>query len=1000
MPELADLELTSAQLRVVNANARHGHMLVVAPPGSGKTLTITHRIDYLLAEGIAEPSQILALTFTRRAAGELVERLIDSRREGVFAGTFHAFCANWLTERGAGTGVPMPLRILDERARQDLIERLLCGFGFQPDLKAVQSFGRWISDQKCGRSNAYRRYVFDETFGEQAFAEYRDELRSRGSLDFDDLILETNRILAETTEEAERLHSLYRFVCVDEFHDVSPEQYQLLTRLVPTRLPDRQLLAVVDSNQSIYGFRGADAIELLAQFKSDYGPLGYQLEENFRSTSQIVSASKRVIQGAGVVDQSVSQRDGEYPAYCCGYADAHEEADALAEMVARAIGAGHNPETIAILYRRHLRGNAIEQALIARNIPLTRIAPERFFDSPMAQEALRYLELMQASHERGFQAAMNWPRRLIDELSMAHLQQIAVSQELTLVELAFRPDLLTANCSPLTVHSIRSLMSNVILPLLPIADGTALEAGEQLLARLREHRSAVQAECWPDYAATLRRTDLSIGDQPPLRREDVQGCERLSIHHDGSPDCILGSLVFAYLFESYLNCAVDLQAGDVEGLRIEIPGVSPIALNSNAERNTSPVSLQAFRLCQRLLSDWESLLGGRFVVLDIETTGLNWKSNEILQIGAWVLEDGKLTGERFCEFVRPASEDSITPATHDAHDINWKHVKDARLTAVVIAEFLAFIGNDTLVGHNIVAFDLPVLQRVANAAGLEWPASPVIDTCLIARRLHPGESAALDDLLTPEELAERKTHDACLDARLTGQLFIRLSLEVKEEREAGSLSELLPLVAASLFLLGKHEDLDFETVATAGAGCWRQGHGRELVTDALRRLAPDLHTTLLGWLESCGKEYDEKDRQWRSFEAGWLDALAEFSRQAPDAGLAAFLNYVHLAQPLDLELDDVERVTMMTIHAAKGLEWEIVFIAGVEQNEFVFSSNPDEIEEGRRVLYVGMTRARERLVLTWVKRFNNDGHRLCEFVLDNLSAFVPVGVTKELAQRR
>ena len=244
MPE--HLELSDSQRQIVQYERLDRHMLVIAPPGSGKTHTISQRIAWLLNSGHAQPDEILALTYTNKAGNELKDRIARMASPHVHASTMHSWSFDFLREHGNELGLPDGFQVCDEFRRADIIRLALQAAGYdQVDDIEVQQVAKWISQRKSNPSvPPLQRVAFRPDIMETVESSYRHQLQNQGLLDFEDLIWLAGQLLWEQPEIADPLHERIRFVFVDEYHDLSPDQFRLLSAIVPGRKPGRQLLEI------------------------------------------------------------------------------------------------------------------------------------------------------------------------------------------------------------------------------------------------------------------------------------------------------------------------------------------------------------------------------------------------------------------------------------------------------------------------------------------------------------------------------------------------------------------------------------------------------------------------------------------------------------------------------------------------------------------------------------------------------------------------------------
>ena len=435
----------------------------------------------------------------------------------------------------------------------------------------------------------------------------------------------------------------------------------------------------------------------------------------------------------------------------------------------------------------------------------------------------------------------------------------------------------------------------------------------------------------------------------------------------GGPRIAGGADAYGYVSQADLWLAGDLV--------IKQPWVAEVPWPSGNFTCTALI----YRLCQRLDERFDRSRHQRFVVFDVEATSTHIPSAELLQIGAVVVEGGRITDETFSTYVRPSGPDAISSKIEEITGISWKDVERAPSPGDALASFLEFAGKTPLVGHNVDAYDLPLIRRICEEGGLHSPSRFSIDTMKIQRRLHPGEPASLEALLTPQEKRQRKNHRADLDARLTARVFIDLMIDIGSERRVSSMSGELPLVAASVALSGR-SDPDNILLLVAGRRALELGQG-VATSGTSAQMLPEAIASAERSLQEVELVADPEDAHWLRIEGKWMDALNIYERTHQEDDLQSFLRWFQLAVSTDVEHVDANRVAMMSIHAAKGREWPVVIMLGSEDDQYVFSTDPND-EEARRMFYVGMTRARDVLVVTHAGRVNGKARKASRFLRD------------------
>jgi DNA helicase-2/ATP-dependent DNA helicase PcrA len=421
-----------------------GPLLVVAGAGSGKTRVLTYRIAWLLANGLAEPHEVLAVTFTNKAAREMagrVEVLVGGSLRGGFVGTFHRFALQLLRTHPAEAGLPSRFAVADEDEQRALIERLL--------KKLEVPTGRLTPRAARSRISAAKNAMLTpEQLAEQAhgtgerivaelYAAYQAELRAAAAIDFDDMLLGAVGLLEREAALRKGLASRFRWILVDEYQDTNLAQARLVW-LLGGKAPN--LTAVGDEDQSIYRWRGAE-IENILNFEATYpGARIVTLGRNYRSAEPILRAA------AGVIANNRRRRaktlssevGGGAPVAVYLAADEADEARFVADEIAglrASVGLGE----IAILFRVNAQSRSFETELVRRAVPYAVVAGMRFWERKEVRDTLAYLRLLVAPDDTlAFRRAIHVPARGIGQVAMDHLEEAAGGWGMALPEAARR----------------------------------------------------------------------------------------------------------------------------------------------------------------------------------------------------------------------------------------------------------------------------------------------------------------------------------------------------------------------------------------------------------------------------------------------------------------------------------------------------------------------------------------------------------------------------------
>lgn len=422
-----------------------GPLLILAGAGSGKTKTLTHRIAYLIREKGIFPSQVLAVTFTNKAAREMRQRLAellgesaDNRNFMPWMGTFHSICVRLLRYDGHAAGISPRFVIYDEDDRLGLIKQLMKQRGLTDrDIKPRMIAGT-ISKSKNDLVSA--EDFFDSASGPtqqkiaEIFSAYEQQLEKAGALDFDDLLIKTVKLLQQNKDVRKRWRDQFRQILIDEYQDTNAVQYALVKLLVND---ERNICVVGDDSQSIYSFRGADYTNIL-NFERDFpGTTVVKLEQNYRSTDAILTLANTLIQhNTRRTDKKLwtEMTGGVDPKLWHVYSEA-EEGMNVAQEIWQQANAGRAYADMAVLYRTNAQSYAIERALRERHIPYKIVGGLRFLDRAVVKDVVAYLRLLFQPNDRvSFQRIVNIPKRGIGAVSVQKFLAWSDTQELSIVE--------------------------------------------------------------------------------------------------------------------------------------------------------------------------------------------------------------------------------------------------------------------------------------------------------------------------------------------------------------------------------------------------------------------------------------------------------------------------------------------------------------------------------------------------------------------------------------
>ncbi|MBM4242288.1 MAG: ATP-dependent DNA helicase PcrA [Deltaproteobacteria bacterium] len=377
-----------------------GPLLVLAGAGSGKTRVLTYRVAHLVSERGVRPEQILAVTFTNKAAREMrerLERLLDDGVHGLTAGTFHSVCARWLRREAPKLGLPSSFAIYDDSDQLALCRRALVEVDVSEHLLTAAALRGFIERRRNAAEPLDRHEIHEGPQRMEALlrgaARYEQLLHRAGALDFGSLITAMLRLLTEQLPVRETYRTRYRYVLVDEYQDINRAQYQLVRMIAGGQ---GNLNVVGDDDQSIYGFRGA-TVRAILDFGRDHSDAHViRLEQNYRSTGNILAAASAVIcRNADRHGKTLWTENGQgEPVTVATLPDDRTEARYVASDVERVLGAGRAPSDVAVFYRTNAQSRLLEEELLFRRIRYVLIGGTRFYDRKEVKDVLAYLRLL------------------------------------------------------------------------------------------------------------------------------------------------------------------------------------------------------------------------------------------------------------------------------------------------------------------------------------------------------------------------------------------------------------------------------------------------------------------------------------------------------------------------------------------------------------------------------------------------------------------------------
>ena len=938
-------EPTNQQRRAIEAPL--GPVLVIAGPGAGKTYSLIYRIQHLIQTLDIPPRRILAVTFTNKAAEEIATRLHETRGPAaadVTRGTLHSICHMILRDFAEHCGLRHGFGIADREYQEQVLRRLRI-----PAKRCGHALSLFSLYRLQGKPLSERGLAF--------YRQYREALQARNLADFDDLITLTEQLLRTDERAAAELRSRWDYVLVDEFQDLNPTQYGIVRRLADTH---RCLFGVGDDEQSIFSWTGADP-GIIRRFREDFGvgdPI--ILDENRRCSINILESARRLIAHNPVLfeKQIDTTLVSPFEVVAQGFENEEDEAswligDILTDRATAQTGWGD----YAVLYRYRWMGRDMEKRLICAGIPCRMSRGQALADDKVVGWVIASLRVIRSPDDPvpiGALADLALTPALRQEV-----RKIASKQRDLLTSLRGfavqrpRGDADRRRAWRLIYH-IENLRG------MGRSHGTLSGLVDELLTRpIGAGRNPLE-----DYHHDLTEPSLYPGAAALGRRLEqcVASGGRVWVRPGGGLELPLLAMLRGAGVNNVHRLASDAR-----------PATHDVVLD-NAD-DLSPVRVfKALQLVHtgNLKADFD-----HFVAFDVETSDFDFENCQIVEIAAVRVRD-KIVVDRFHTLVACARP--ISAEATEVHGYRDQDLVGAPPMTEVWQRFREFVGADLVVAHNGQEFDVPVLRRACGSFD-GFDDLVFYDTLPLARSVVDGSVKlgylaqrfnveagrahhALDDALmlagvvpALSELRLRRARTIAL-VHLLDQLGLALALD---RHSTSSKEEVLFREITRPYTLGRYSDcLDIYAAAlTAGT------EGAPDLDEVIARLGGH------ALMERLRAERPVDERYPGSVER--LRMLVEASAGETVAShIDDMLCRVALSTSAEVETDP-NRVNLLTLHSTKGLEFSRVYIVGVENQllpgwKAIQEERTDEVQEGRRLLYVGMTRAKHRLVLTHSER--------------------------------
>ena len=927
-------------------------LLVVAGPGSGKTFCLIERIRFLIETHRVPAERICAFTFTNKAAEEIAARLDEVPNAAlVKRTTIHKLCVDLLREHGERLGIPPGFGIADDEYQMGVLFRLESNPARRNALPKRFSLHRLRADPDTTRETLKR------------LEQYESILRKQNLLDFDMLLLKARDLLHTVDDVRETVRARWDAVLIDEFQDLNPVQYQVIKALAIGRKPDANIFAVGDYDQSIYGWAGAEP-KVFSDYQNDFKIIRpIALLENRRCPRNVFQLARAFVETnpmlPGFDDRPaiVAEKNSDFDIEAVAFDDHDEEIQWIIRDIHQQLADDANLGwgNFALLYRTHSIGDLAEPAMLAAGIPCRlahgRAIAEDKYVRYVATALRIILDPRDDIHKESFLSFV-LPRTFRDVVKAeAEANCEAPIDRLRRLSRQLPKDDQNGKRLRRAFYAIRNFgvvarrhteLAAVIEELL------SQRVGEYRTALEREHHLISDPEGIPEATALAFRIASVIKNERVVAIPHMDGAEipiAAMLHGCGVRTVKIGMLNA----EDRMKNAEYLWPPDARELGL------PLAVFKAAQVLASRKLADTFR---------------DYTAIDLETTGKDPKTCSVVDIAAVRVRDGKIV-EEFSSLVNP--ECAIPADATRTHGISDADVAGAPTFAQIWPKFREFCGNDVVVAHNGYDYDFKVLARLSN--GLQGIGT--YDTLPLAKELVP-ESRTLEHLARKYGVDTGRSHRALDDARCLSKVFLRLNEAKLALTRKTSRMDLLDQLGVALALTGPHPEDSEAHLLLNLARPYSLGAMSECL-EYYQAMRIDLDDATLPTVDDVieklgGEKLMARFRGKKGAHERYPIAMMRLQRLMAgcEGGsltdqIGRFLERVALSVRDGL-VADRNRVNLLTLHSTKGLEFSRVYILGVEDGQFIPGERPTkpEIEEARRVLYVGMTRAMDRLVMTRV----------------------------------
>ena len=949
-------------------------ILVLAGPGTGKTRMLVARIGMLLEKHSFPPEKILALTFTNKAADEMKTRLLSQcgqKAIDVHTSTIHSFALEVIKKFNQKVGLDKNFSVCDREYQTRLMTKL-CSPIIRDDLDNK------VKALLLSISNFQMRGKDLPPFGRDKYNEYSSYLLKHKLIDFNQIIVFCNNLFKEQKDILSEYQHLYPAILVDEFQDTDPVQYEIIKMLAAK---EKNIFVVADDDQSIYAWRGANP-ENIKKYIEDFQISDIDfLDINYRSGANIIDSAQRIIKDTDRVEtnKKITSLPGvldDIKIYM--FLNESDEIDFIIKKISNWTDNEIPYKEIALIYPFHKIGNSLEHYFIKAKVPYQMATGNSILENPFLLKLILYLKVIQD---------------VTDDISLEQLSENEIGMQLTKLiknnalrqNSTFRKSLYEFYRLKKSEIDFNSLIQikRFISQIANLVNLKSFYTLNQLIDEIYGYSQQFKYSYLNEKSKDL--------EKPPDLKEynakfkNIKSDFQIFIYHPNPKIEFLAVKLISSILDRSVNFFSENkpERDDSKNIIFELEAnnkkfkhaaIIPVYKYANSKRKSSLSNL--FKILQGLLSTKTDTLPETYVVLDLETTDKEIASCGTVEIAAVRVKNGKIS-EELQSLINP--EMPISKGAEAVHNISDNDVKNSPTLSDYWKQFIDFIGDDLIIAHNGYAFDFAILDRFSKKISGKKLHNIKLDSLAMAQSLFPNQSNSIDALVGKFNLDAGTRHRALDDVKVLHDI-VNIMQNLKSELiQKTSFEIYTDIVALGNYVDNKLHATEDRIYFISGARKLISPY--DITIDQYSKKFNLDKVEMIQGLKNVITNFDAATLSYNQDENVLykLKLLAnDFNHLQIDEAIANLVNYLNLRSGGQENLEDINAVSLLTFHAAKGLEFDKVILMGLEKNSIpgfhaLREDAEDErsvskkIEEQRRLLYVGITRGKSEVILTAVK---------------------------------